>query len=661
MVGDLANVIDWAPDLVRKHNQDFTEWRRESEEVYDFCSGEHWPEADKTAMASLRKPTLVFNFFGKFINAIVGVQVKNRSFLQYSSVGAEDQPLAWIFDQTARATMDDWFEGELSDAFRDLLCCGYGWNFLSMEFEDGLPRAVLERVDPFAMAWDIAATRRNLVDKRWLSHTKRYSEDDMVALVGRKMTDKCIASDSSYEKDVLTPEANSSLPFQISHFQWRRLEKGVFYRLRDLETGSVHVLPPKAYEAQRALIDASGRFAVEEDETRGYKHYQAKFCGRTLLEEPSELPHGFSYHCMTGFRGRYGRYFSPMKAGMDPQRYSNKFISTMIYDYMTAAKGLFLEEGAVNDIDAFHRDYASADRVKVLADGAISQNKIKMMDGVPINPAINYMIDFAVRAISLTLGINAEILGMTGTEQSNMLERTRQDASLTGFQELFSCERMHRKAMGRVLLGFMSEYYPDETFLRVCGPAIQPFLKPLRDFDVTRADIEIDEEPRTVSRREEVMRTMMEIAHQLGNSLPPQFVQVLLSYTSLPKDALDKIVAGFQPPPDPKAQLEMQQMQADIKKTLAEAQKAIADAQAKMQPMESGMQGEALKLEGQKMKMIGERQSAMDKAALSRQTHEQDMAELFARMQADRHKSALDMAAFAEKAKMSKETKPNDA
>jgi hypothetical protein len=63
---------------------------------------------------------------------------------------------------------------EESDAFRDTVVCGMGWTETSMSYDDnpnGDPQ--IDRTDPLEMVWDCGAKKRNLVDKRRVTHIRR--------------------------------------------------------------------------------------------------------------------------------------------------------------------------------------------------------------------------------------------------------------------------------------------------------------------------------------------------------------------------------------------------------------------------------------------------------------------------------------------------------
>lgn len=646
------DILSWAPAAIDRYEGDFQAWRQQGKRIAAFAGGQQWEEADRKRRDARKQPSLVFNDFAKYVHVLEGVQAQNRSWLHYKDLGSDDFALSQVFNLTCQATMNQEFEDEISDAFGDLVRYSVGCVFLSMDFHGRIPMAALERVHPHEMAWDITATRRNLRDRRWQNRRRGYTQWELQDAFGKKLAKECAPGRRGTGQDMKSAEAEAEEPYLVDHFQWKRIEYTTKYRVIDILGGNIFDFTAEEFERERAIFAANPRILVDEHEESRTRYFQAKFCGDVLLRDKTELPFGFTYAFMTGFRGHDGRFISPVENGMDPQIFKNYSLSTAIHEVSTAAKGWFIEEGATDARpQEFEEDFSSSSRIKWLARGAISGNQIKNIDSVGISPALVQFMGIADTAMASTLGISAEMIGMLGVEQSNVLEQTRQHASMTIFQPIFASERMLRKEVGRLLLGFMSRYYPNDTFIRINGPEVEPLLDRIHAVDVMRADVQIDEEPRTVSQRQATLLSLQQIQQQAGPATPPGVIKAIIKHMPLAPSDAKMIEDSMQPPPpSPAQQLEMQERAAKARKTMAEAQKIEVETHLLMRPQPSDPG--TIMAEEAKMRALGlQHQAAVAadqrKAALSRQTHEQDSAELLLKNQLDQQKAARDLAKTA--------------
>lgn len=571
-----TDVMRWAPEAVSRFETATAEWRREGERIRRFKAGKQWTKADLDARDETHTPSLVFNFFANYVNALTGVQIRNRSYLQFKDLGPEDYAVSRHLNLMAQATMSDAFEDEISDAFEDVACTGIGVGFVTTTHQNGMCMATIERVSPFEMAWDPAACQRNLRDRRWCARRKRYSRREMIDVWGKAKADRCAeALAETSTRVAVSTEVDRELPFEVTHFQWQRHEKETRFRV----TGPAAVKDFSEAQFRRVEPYLTDRSMVRIDEYENIVpvYRQVMFCGDVRLEDETPLPFGFTYPFMTGFRDHDDTFHSPMRAAIDPQCFANMIFSTAVNDYMKSGKGIMAEEGAADDMDEFARTFADASKVKRLAPGGL--NRVRQLDGAPMSPALPYFFETARSSIPSILGINAEVMGMVTAEQSNVLERTRQDASLTAFQSLFASERMFRKEVGRLLLGFMTRYYGDDAFVRVCGPEVIPHLPAIQAVDVARADIQIDQEPRTVSQRAEALAALQRLGEQMGAQAAPTLLPIVMKYLPLPPSDAKAIEEGMRPRPDPAAQAETAKTMAEVQNLQAKTQEILARIQ----------------------------------------------------------------------------------
>lgn len=602
------DVMEWAPDAVREFLADFDDWRASTREIYDFLAGRQWTAEAIERRSKWRVPSLVFNSFARNARSLGGAQARNRAWIHYTDVGTEDYQLSAIFNKMAKVTMCEEFEDEISDAFEpDLLCTGYGCVFLSMDFSARIPRASLSRVHPHDAIWDPAAKTRNLRDRRWCGQRRLYSRREMVENWGEKKTASCQRGGvNDMAARSFGPEREQD--YVVTHFQWLDIEAIRRYRVINTMTESV------VADLDHDPSPIGDSFRLEQHEERRPEYAQVTFCGDVVLDEPEELPFAFTYGFMTGRRDSNGKFCSPLRDAMDPQRFKNSVFSTAVHDVMVAGKGLLMERGAVVDMEEFLNNFASSDKVKIVEDGAISQGRIMRLDGPSVSPAHAYLLQYADASIERVLGLNPEIIGGGPAQQSNVLAETRTQAAIGSWQDIFSSERMLRRELGRLLLGFITRYYPDDSFIRIIGKKASAYLPAIRDVDVASADIKIDEEPRTASQRQEALSAMQAVAHQLGTSTPPGMISEILNLLPLQPESIQRIQESMRPQTDPLHDAKARLAMANAEKALAEARALVTPA-----PDDAG------------------------KLRLSSQNHQQDVAEIILKDQIDEKKARRDL------------------
>jgi hypothetical protein len=157
-------------DLRKQSEQHLADWRKKAEVWYDMVAGKQWTKEDEQKHADMGKPCVSFNRTAVMVNAICGSEANNRQEVQYKPRTLDDSGKNDLLTAAAKWARDQCdAEDEESDAFRDLVICGYGWTETKMDFECN-PEGMIEvpRRDPFAFHYDPSSVKRNLNDMRWV-------------------------------------------------------------------------------------------------------------------------------------------------------------------------------------------------------------------------------------------------------------------------------------------------------------------------------------------------------------------------------------------------------------------------------------------------------------------------------------------------------------
>jgi hypothetical protein len=175
---------DLVTDILEKRKQSEThlaEWRKKAEVWYAMVAGDQWTKEDRAVHEEQRKPCVSFNRVAVMVNAICGSEANNRQEVQYKPRTIDDSGVNDLLTAGAKWARDQCdAEDEESDAFRDLIICGYGWTETKMDYSLN-PEGMVEipRRDPFAFHYDPSSVKRNLSDMRWVQ-CDDYLDDDTI-------------------------------------------------------------------------------------------------------------------------------------------------------------------------------------------------------------------------------------------------------------------------------------------------------------------------------------------------------------------------------------------------------------------------------------------------------------------------------------------------
>lgn len=556
-----------------------TSWRREAREDFDFEAGEQLTAEDKQALQDLRRPVVIFNQVGTYVDSVAGQEVANRQEVQFIPRNAGDVKKNELLTSAAM-----WFrdqcdaEDEESDAFRDLVVCGMGWTETRLDYEDnpqGDPK--IERVDPLEMVWDSSAKKRNLIDRRRQFQIRRNITLDEARALCPGDPDSPFA-DEDYNASWVDDRDADGTPHENDGRHYDKEQSGD----RDADDECVTLVRAQWIERVPCWLvldpfDQTGQniLTLDEEEYRDLgkkmkvagapmpkavkqtrKVYRQAYLGNVLLEIGDAPVRGrFSFQCMTGKRDRNrNTFFGVVRAMKDPSRWANKWLmQTMHIMNSTAKGGIAVERGQFfDDDDAGAESWAKQDQVTFLKPGALGQNPKMMAKPSAQFPQGSFeLMQFAFGAMGRVSGINLEAVGMqTGSGQAAALDLQRKQAVMTLMQPLFDGLRRYRKEQGRVLLYLIENYLSDGRLVKIEGPENAQYVQLVRsayaDDTAQGYDVIVDEAPTSANQKEATWAMLQQILPVIGKMLPPATWLALLKYSPLPTSAQKDISDSIQ-------------------------------------------------------------------------------------------------------------------
>lgn len=594
-----------------------TTWRKEAREDFRFYSNDQWSEDDKIALAAKARVPVVFNRIAPLVNAVVGSEINNRREVQYipreqgDAVANELLTAAgeWFRDQTGA-------EDEESDAFEDAVIGGMGWTDTRLDFEiepDGAP--VIERMDCMEMVWDSNAVKPNLADATRMFRVKEMPYSAARELFPKASKEqlhagwaKTIGNDSEphdqeeadqYNGTQEESEANDRKLCTIVEARW--FERQPYYRGPDYQNPQQE----REYdEDQIKLIRKQFPGFPAVKQTR--KVVKRCFIGSEVLEDPDQplVPPGmFGWECVTGYRDKMkAQFYGVVRSTKDPQRWTNKFFSQVMFLLNSQAKGgIGAERGAFEDDRQAEVSWAKSDEITWFSKGALSGNKPKVIPKPTAQFPAGFFTLFqeSKEEINQVSGLSPEFIGTREVDQAGVLEAQRRQSSLNLLASLFNSLRRYRKRQGQTMLFLIQNHLSDGRLIRIIGDDKKQYVPLTKDAVASQKyDIIVDDAPTSPNEKERTWGILQQMFPLLKDMMTPDVALEMLSWSPLPASMVEemkkKAAAAAQAPKPPSP--EEMKMQADQQKAALDMQGKQAEIEAKAKSAEMDVQMKAIEL-----------------------------------------------------------------
>lgn len=138
---------------------------------------------------------------------------------------------------------------------------------------------------------------------------------------------------------------------------------------------------------------------------------------------------------------------------------------------MLGSVKLLYEAGAVDDGELFADEYSKDDAVVMLADGAISEGRIKeIKHSAEINHLMQLIVDARKQAEQI-IGLNDEILGAAVNRMSGYAIEQRQNAGMVGLQRFLQTSMKQDLDFYTLASEFVQQYFSAEQIVRIVEPS----------------------------------------------------------------------------------------------------------------------------------------------------------------------------------------------
>lgn len=639
-----------------------------------FYRGDQWDESDVAALDAEGRPALTINTVLPTVNTVLGEQSTRRADVRFKPRRGGDEEVAHtltkLYMQIADNNKLDWVEQQV---FSDgLILDGRGYFDVRMDFSDHVEGEVrITAKDPLDILIDPDAKDSDPETWNEVFETKWMTLDEIEELYGKKKAEELrfIAENGNgYGRDSIEYEENrfgdldstddylgAGIPgddeyrnvraLRVIERQHKRMTRVMCFV--DPETGDQRDVPEPWSEAKAKKFAKKYGLNVIRKVKR--KVRWTVTCDRVVLHDDWS-----PYDCFTVVPFfayfRRGRPFGMVRNLLSPQEQLNKIASQELHIVNTTANsGWMVESGSLVGMSADDLEEHGAETGLVLEYNRGSTPPVKIQPN-QIPTGLDRISQKAALNIKSISGINDSMLGTDSAEVSGIAIQAKQNRGAIMIQVPLDNLRKTRQYLAEHILKLLQTFYTERRVIMVTNeedplkprePMVLNEMTPegriINDLTIGEYDVVIATAPARDSFDEVQFAEALNL-RQVGVAIPDD---AIIEYSHLSKkEELAKRIRMLtgQEPPTPeqaevmamqqqmaiqKLQLEIAQLEADVRKTQSDAAVNIAKVQdmTDVQP-----QMRLTELQTQIETKRDELQLRRDLAALTNQTRK-DQAE----------------------------------
>ena len=480
-------------------------WREDAKTWYDYYHGRHWTSEEVEVLEERGQAVTTYNHIKPAIDSIIGSERQNRPKVSMAGRTLDDGRLAEaktkLYDYICyNSKTDDEVDKMLMDAF----VTGRGWLYVSPEVDRDenvdIYHSYIDYRDVFI---DGLSKRDDLEDARYI-HYAVYTDSDIIA-----SQFKDYKPDSQPDVGMLSFEGSSDdeLWYQNSDRNRPRLINSWY---KD-ENGNIST-----------VVWTKGQILYFKKEP--YKANLYPFVCYTINRDLNNHPYGI------------------VKSMVSAQDEVNKRHSKALH-YLNA-KQVLAEEDAFVDLADAKKNIAKPDGIVILADGALAQGKVQIVDNTALASTHIQMMDIAKNNILYLAGINPSFVGQAGQYESAKKAQMSISQAQNSIVPILNKLRAARHQLATITMKLVPEFYVQERIIRIIESNGEFSFMPVNKVallddgtaakfnDMTNDDVDIiiEDAPRGLNEREEQFAQLLQIQGQTSRPIP---MEVLLRYSSI--------------------------------------------------------------------------------------------------------------------------------
>lgn len=509
MLNDSAEKEELGAEVMKKIEDSegrFRSWEGPARDDMRNYLGHQWDDVDRMRMEQLKRPALTFNEIKPVINAVSGLERLNRTDINFKT-RALDSPMqldmAGDLATESVIASDDMCNAaeEDSDLSKEATITGMAWGEVRMDYDiDVNGRVVFEKIPCWEMRWS-DCKRVNLEGSDWRARKQQVPRKKFAKLYGKENLERVDAAvpDMPYGQtqkyELVTPyysmaneKANPQVGSQtqmkstveVIQYQWKDMQP--IYRFMDPDSGEITTFDEDKWGRLTDRMKMVGMEPPPAVQQQKPVYRQVYVSRGVVLEDPVDLPSGFSLLCMTGeWDDDKKRFVGLVHDMLDPQKTKNKAISSALGFHITNAKGgALFKTSAFADPDHAKDQWSRFDAWIEVNDEANIQTDIVPREPAKMSPDLGMFYTEGSKAIHAVSGLNPELVGTATGQTPSQTARGRQQEGLIVLGWYWDNLNRHRKERASVTLEFIREFWTQGQLIEVGGDSMAqtvPLLK----------------------------------------------------------------------------------------------------------------------------------------------------------------------------------------
>lgn len=610
--------------------------RKEQAEEEDFYDNKQWKDEDAAYLEERGQIPLVYNVISTMIDWVLGTERRMRTDFKVLPRRKDGGKQAERKSQLLKYLSDVNRTGfDVSRAFADAVKVGIGW------IEDGAQddsegEPVYCRYESWRnMLWDSASTQMDLTDCRYVIRAKWVDEDIAVAMFPDRAGIIVNSVDSGTRIGGLDEDGDD--PMDSQEDEREEYQNGVFdvtHQRRRIRLIEIWYKAPVKDKLVRGG-DFTGE--VYDEHSPGHKgeiqdgraelmektvhrmHVAIMTTDALLYVGKSPYRHNrFPFTPIWGKRrGRDNMPYGMIRNVKDIQVDINKRAAKALH--ILSTNKVIMDEGAVEDLDAFTEEVSRPDAVLVKKKGyELTLNAERELAAGHLE-----LMARSINMVQQTSGVTDENMGRSSNATSGRAIQARQDQGSLATSGYFDNLRFARQMQGEVELSLIEQFFTEEKQFRITNSRGKPQYitvndgLPENDIARTKADFLISEADWNTTQRQAQVTELLAVIQQLAPVNP----QVAMAMLDLVVEGMDipsreeivkriRAITGQrdpdqeEPTPEEIQQMQAAQQQAEIQQravmaSIAKDEATALKSQADAKRAEAGAQEIMAKLAGQ--------------------------------------------------------------
>jgi hypothetical protein len=594
-------------------------WAVESEEDYDFYSGDQDDLETLEKLADAKRPALVYNEIKPKVDVVIGLAGQNRQLPSAFPVEHNDEALVELANGVIK-----FFRRDSGFADNEMVCFGHtvksGRSLLHFfvddenPFEPAIKTKFVHgrnfRLDPRSVCYDMSDARFLFIDF-W------YDKEEIKVKYPKFDPDLVTQLQSSNQSSPTFYNAIEDT-YRVTECWYK--ETGEFYWIKNPVTGKSERVDKATFEViklkMRTGVTLPSGQALYDPEFDGIKRFGTVY-KYVIFSNYIIFAQGVSKHRWEGFpdvlfagfqHDKDNRWFGLISAMKDPQIGVNTMRRQMQHLLQTSPKGILIHEvGVILDVDAYEKHSAEPNYHMEVAQGALE--KVRFTDQPTISPVYGQLLDKDEQFIKDVSGVQNDTLGIqTYSREPGITTQLRQGQNIAILFLLLDNFKKSRMQATKLLFSFIQQYVTNERIIRIEGKNGQQLLQlntqndptapGFNDVSIGQYDFYVEEGIETVNSRNSVAQMLIDIGRNSPGAVPPDLI---IEYSGAPFTVVQQLKQYTQQSQQAQQQAEQQKQELEFKMSQMQLdnQKYIAQLNNVVKLITSGQ-----KIEGDLMKQL---------------------------------------------------------